>query len=503
MRTGFRWLACLAIALFPLAGCDDSEPEETAHRPSPADVVPRAAVVYAESIIRLRGEAGRPARRFAAALTGLSDIPEDALIEAVADLVDEDIDVDLLTPWLGTRAGGFVIERGSRSPTGAIVFEATDTRKAARFIRETLGDGARSASYQGVRFRRAMDGRAAGVVAGKVVVAGSVEAMQAAISARRSPLASSARYRRARGNGRPFALLLASARVLGSGPDGLIPWSPAERREVERLLPRTGEVVIRASVGARQAVARIEGLRPQAGDDPEPIGSFPADAWLAASSADLSSVLLNPLGDALGSQTPFVRALEGLSGVRVPNALLREMRRGTIYFQGTPYEPTAQLLADVAHPRATGRAIVRFARTTERTHFVHLERVGGDYVSVVAEPRGGGAAADTEIELRLINGGLIFELGSVGGGAELRDKPAYREARRALGQPPTVLLDMRSFLRLSDPSGTRPDGSLGRLSFVAVAEGNREGRGSYSIAIGVVKTKPREPDRSPSSQPSI
>jgi hypothetical protein len=481
MNGGRGLLVVLAGAALLASACEKSEPAASRARPSPADVVPRDASVYAEATLRFTGKDGRAARRFGSAVTGQA-IPEDALLTIVADAIDAELDFDLLRPWFGSRAGFFLTDLPGEPAAAAVVLESRDARAAARYLRKDAGNGVRAASYQGVRFWRKPDGRAAGLVDGNVVLATSQEAVRATIAARKAPLASTKRYRSERGKGTPFAFLMASAPALRAGLGGVIPWTRSERRYVCRFLAPEGDLVIRASVTERQLVAQIDGLRRQA-KPPEPIASFPGDSWLAGSSGDLSAALTNPLGRQLGSSASLGRTLQQVARIRLPKDLMRGLRRGTFYIQGHTFEPTGQLLAEVADRRAALRAITRFGRALKRrgTHHVDLEIFGRQEAKIYATPRRGSAAGT--FDLGLMNGDLAFEFGAVGGGSELGDKPVYRQAKDALGTPPTILLDVQGLLKLEDPTGTRDVGAVGRLAYVAAAERSRGDSLSYSFVV--------------------
>src|SRR5919198_3689759 len=111
----------LALVLVAAAGCDDSKPAKRERPPSPADVVPRDAMAYAEATIRLRGPTAHALRRFVSSLTGESTVSEDAVLDLLAEVGDATIDFELLERWLGTRGALFVADiPGDRARAGIV-----------------------------------------------------------------------------------------------------------------------------------------------------------------------------------------------------------------------------------------------------------------------------------------------------------------------------------------------------------------------------------------------
>jgi hypothetical protein len=341
----------LLVAALGVQACGGSAEEPAA---SPAEVVPRDAYLYVETVLRLGSETGRPARRFIARLTGERPVPEGAVIDALVKALDVDVGLARrLEPWVGERGAVFMRETADDPHAVGLVLEATDTGDAERFLRRELGPRARGVAYRGVRFWRAQDGRAGGVLRGRAVLASSAAVLRAMIAAQRAPLASAGRYGRAR-RGRPFLIALARPQAR-SALLSVTPSTAAERRAIEWVWPGDTALLLQLSLEGGEAVAHVHGLRAPAEAAP-PIADIPGDAWFALSSGDLGT-----------TYPPQVPALfDAMVRTRIPRSLLRALRAGTFFVQQQPDEPAGELRGTVPDPRAgrTRHACVRTAATT-------------------------------------------------------------------------------------------------------------------------------------------
>jgi hypothetical protein len=488
MRARRRLVLLAMCGLLPLACNSGSErPENEA---VPADVVPRDAYLYVEGNVRLRGESGVLARRFATKLAGGRRIPDSALVDLVAGALEVEIDFDdELAPWLGNRGAVFAIERGDGADPVALVVETTDTSAATRFFRNRLGQGLTKAVYAGVPLWRAEDGRAFSSVRGRAVLGSSAAAVHAAIDARRKPLSADPRYRRARGTGvAPLAFAIAESERARELVDDIRTLSAADRRSVRERLPRTGDVGVSLAVTERQAALRLEELRPF-GKQAEPIASIPGDAWFAASTADIESLLTNPLGAEVGQRFSLRRALAGFVGAELPTTLIRQFRGGTVYLQGRGAGAGGELLVQVQSRRAATRGMREYSRALQRTSGKTVEvfrSQRADFGILTYEP--GRRYLDAPLTETFLNGrqlSLVF--GPIGSSVQLKDTPVYREASRALGERPTTLLDMRGFLDVVDPTRAREPGTDERIKFLAIAETRQGDRLRWTFLVRLAR----------------
>lgn len=473
--------AVLAAAALVAPGCDDSEERTRAHEPTPADLVPRDAYLYAEATLRLSGPTGGPAQRFVRNLTGLSTIDDEALMGAVGRALGDpgfERDID---PWFRERAGLFVVGTEDDEAGVGLILDVAKPDTLPTFFRTHLGPGARRAEYRGVAYRRGTDNRAAGRIGKRVLLASSNDVMRAAIDARRRPFSRTARYRRARGDGPlPFAFGVGDIADVSDGLGRVVPLDREERTALDVLFPSEGEARFTVGVSPREAKASVSGIEPPEEPAP-PIGDLPGDTWLAISSGNLALYLAGSLGQAAAPSGTFGRALSRMVEAPVPEAMLRELRAGTFFIQGGAETPSGELVAEVADPRVVGREVFRLGRTVERTGRYHValspDRSLPQFEATGARER------IQEFSAELRESTLTFEFGFIGSADELSDRPGYRHARRALGKPPTLLLDMRT-LAESESEGEEAPLS-GRVSLVAGAESSHKDGLELSLLLRI------------------
>jgi hypothetical protein len=478
MRAGRRWLSLLIVASLAAPGCGGDSPPE--RRPVPAELVPRDAYLYAESVLRLRGKTGRAARSFITRLSGRRTVPDWALLDELGKALDLEVGFRRgIAPWVGQRGALFMLDLANDPYAAGIVLDAADPARARRFLRRDLGRGARRASHRGVSLWRARDGRAAGLVRGRAVLGSSAAVVRAAIDARRASLASTERYRRLRkGDTPPFLLAIAGAEARGAML-AVTPFTRAERRAFDWIWPRDAELTMELSVEERQATMKVGGLRRPAKTAP-PIRDFPGDAWVAISSGDLGMNL-----------PPQVNAMiDAITGTRFPASILRAMRRATFFVQQQPDEPAFELRGTVSDGRAVARSMRAFGRGLRRagTHRVTVE-AWRDELTLVAATL---TDVTSILQLELRGNDLLMEFGGVGAADSLSETRAYRDAARAFGRPPTTVVNVREVARAIDPTGRSDLGVLDRIAFLASAEAGRDAWSRFLVQL-VPGKPPAEP----------
>jgi hypothetical protein len=479
MRAGRRSVPLLVAAALAVPACGgDDSPDEPP--PAPAELVPRDAYLYAETVLRLRGEAGRAARSFIARVTGQRTVPDGALLDELGEALDLDVRFRRgASAWVGQRGALFMLDRGDDPYAAGLVFDVADADRARRFLRSDIGRGARRVSYRGVTFWRGRNGRAAGLVRGRAVLGSSTAVVRAAIDTRRASLASTERYRRLRkGDTPPFLLAMADAEARAALL-AITPFTPAERRALTWFWPRDAELLIELSVEERQAVARVHGLRSPARTAP-PIKDFPGDAWVAISSGDL--------GANHPPQLPSV--LDVVVGARFPRSILRAVERGTFFAQQQPGESAGELLGTVSDRRAVARSIRAFGQRLRLagTHKVRFETPWGGVLAFTATARR--PAPVYAFGMELIGRDLELSFGGTGAPDSLSETRAYREATRAFGREPTTLVNVRELVRLIDPTGSRDLGPLQQIAFMAATEPRVDKWSHYLVQLVPGKPKP-------------
>jgi hypothetical protein len=323
-----------------------------------------------------------------------------------------------------------------------LILDVAKPRTLPTFFRKHLGDGARRVEHRGVTFRRGSDDRAAGRLGKRVVLASSSDVMRAAIEARRRPFSRTARYRRARGDGPlPLAFGIGDIADVAGGLGSAVALNREERSAVDALFPSEGEARFSLEVAPRRAMATLTGLEKP--EEPAPaIEDLPGDTWLAVSSGNLALYLAGSLGGTAAPSGTFGRALGEMVEAEIPETMLQQLRAGTFYIQGGTETPSGELVAEVADPRVVGREVFRLGRAVERA---------GRYRVALSPDRSypqfeatGARANIQEFSAELRESTLTFEFGFPGSADELSDRPGYRQARRALGKPPTLILDMKT-----------------------------------------------------------
>jgi hypothetical protein len=351
-----------------------------------------------------------------------------------------------------------------------LILDVAKPRNLPTFFRKHLGPGARTVEHRGVAFQRGRDDRAAGRIGRHAVLASSDDAMRAVIEARREPFSRTARYRRARGTGPlPFAFGVADIDDTAARLANAVRLNSEETSALAALFPSEGEARFSLDVTPRQAIARVNGLEKPEKPAP-PIEDLPGDTWLAISSGNLALFLAGSLGGPVAPSGTFGRALGDMVEARIPETMLQRLRAGTFFIQGGAETASGELVADVADPRMVGREVIRLGRAVERS--------GRYHVALTPDPRApqfeatGARERIQEFSAQLQGRTLTFEFGFIGSADELSDRPGYRQARRALGRKPTLLVDMRA---LADSESAGDEALLdGPVALAAGSESRHE-----------------------------
>jgi hypothetical protein len=178
-------LALLAALVLAACGSDDEESSGTDLGPSPAEVTPGDAPIYFEAVVRPNGDLEDGLLSALRKLTGEED-PGAIIRSEIDDSISEDgfSYSEDIEPWLGTRAGAFVADFGSKGgsssdgaatdPTAAAVVAVTDADAARDAIQKAAdADDLKESdeTYEGVDYKVDSEGTAVGIV-GDFLVAG-------------------------------------------------------------------------------------------------------------------------------------------------------------------------------------------------------------------------------------------------------------------------------------------------------------------------------------------
>jgi hypothetical protein len=366
------------IALFTTlvviaAGCggESSSPPAPAG-PSPASVVPPDAAVYAQAIVRPSGELN--AGVVAAARKVLRVQDPGAELERLIDkgLADSSFpgppsyarDIE---PWLGDRAAVYVLpDRGDKPVAGfvAVVKDRAALQRELRRLRDagTLRSGGRDG---GVSYDVTRDGEAVGIVGDFVLLASSLDAFRAAVTASSGDsLADASRYTDATGDVPDDALAFVYA-----DPEALIEAAgglrdvPAQLRATLQRLAQGGAAVASLTADADQIV--LEGsassklLETESSDAQVSVGQLPGDAWLALATPPLGPLVKNAL-DAAGVHDQAAEQVQRKLGLDLDRDLLDTLGGLGLFARGEgPLDLGGGVLLQMTSAAATQRLLTR------------------------------------------------------------------------------------------------------------------------------------------------
>ncbi len=403
---------------------------------NPARAVPPEAAAYLGVVLRPRGEAAAPTGAAARALAG--PVPARSVARAAgaaflprAPRLRFGRDV---RPWLGARAGIFLLARGSAPPARGLVAVAADPAAAAAAVGR-LAAGLPRRAVNGLAYRVGADGRAVAAARG-FVVAGDEAAVRASLRTLASGLSlgASDRYSRTvtRGGRRRIAVLYADpARAADLLPALGVP--PGTSAVVRSALAAAGADPLVAAISARPG-----GVVLDAGPRPAPPARV--DAALGTPARPAAPLDRLPAGAAAAAASP------GPFGPALADALDPEVLPSV---RSDALAATARRLRAAGVPPAAVAALVGPAGAA-----VWLTAQG--YVAAVtaSSPRPAALAAAARRAVRslglrgitVLRGGRRVAAGSppaaaalLGQGPQLGARPAYRAAARVLGTAATPL----------------------------------------------------------------
>jgi len=338
----------LAVAVLPLAGCGDSGSSSPSGA-DPAKVVPAAAPVYVEAVVRPDGDVGDGAKDALKKLLHTDDPGQKivALFDKAA--AKDDVTWDEVKQWLGPRIGFYFTDIDGDNLVGAIVADVTDKDKAKATLAKIEAKTTHHDTVRTIVGDYAVFGSAAGVRAVQATADGG------------KPLADVPDYKAARdavaaddGLGvayvEPQQLVDVLARAKSTSGDS--PLSDPDTVSVVRQLAtkagRTAALTLHADGDAVRvdgaAIGAPAGASPTAAADA--LAALPADAWFAVGFGDLGSALSNglaqlsqisSLADRSGRAPDFSAILarfEKRTGIDVQRDFLSWMGDGGVYVRG-------------------------------------------------------------------------------------------------------------------------------------------------------------------------
>lgn len=353
-------LALVTGSLIALAGCGGGDGGSSASSsatagPDPATVAPPSAALYGEVVLKPGADvesgvlaAARKVLQIQEPAAELHRLIDRALAE---DRGHERYATEV-RPWLGQRAGGFLLtpaRGGSGDADGAFALAVRD-HAALETVTERLraeGDQRPAGTYRGIAYDRdADDATTVSAIVGDFYVGGTLRGLRAAIDASKgSSLADGVRYRDSVASliGDRLAFLYAEPRALKD----LLPLAAANTPagSSQALLSSLGKLAkgdpATLSLTAHADEISLELNADAAGtplfdqhDGGLSIGELPGDAWLALATPALGPVIRSAL-EATGVHDAAATQVRSALGLGLDHDLLDPLGGLAVFARGT------------------------------------------------------------------------------------------------------------------------------------------------------------------------
>jgi hypothetical protein len=343
------YLLALTVLLATLivAGCGSSggKPASSAGGPDPATLAPADAALYGQATIRPSGNA-KAGVLAAARKVSLVQDPGAALRRLLdSDRSDGVVFSRDVEPWLGERAGGFLLfpASGSGDPDWAVAIAIGD-RAAFDDALPHIHRGDRPAgSYHGVAYYQERDDATIdSATVGDFYVGGSLAGVRAAIDASKgSSLADASRFDDAAGDvpDDALAFLYADPKTIVTAVGKLPGAQPEARRALARFAeadPVTASVTANADQIAMEASAdqQLTGSLDAGSDAEVSVGQLPGDSWLALATPPLGPLVRQAL-DSSGMHAAAAAQVQAGTGLDLDRDLLGPLGGLGLFVRGT------------------------------------------------------------------------------------------------------------------------------------------------------------------------
>jgi hypothetical protein len=463
----------LAAAVLPLAGCGGSGSSGGDTGADPAKVVPAAAPVYAEAVVRPDGDVRDGARDALRKLLRTDDPAKKlvALFDKAA--ADSGVTWDELEQWLGPRVGVYLSGVVDGKPVGAVVADTTDTGKA----RSTLD-----------KLKAKAGSDTATAIVGDYAVFGSpdgVRAVQQTAGGGR-PLSDVADFKASRDGVAaddalgmayvaPQRLLDLLAKMQRSGGSSAL----GDRQTIavlRQLMAKAGRVAA-VSLHADGSAVRVDGasIGAPAGKSgtaaADALAALPADAWLGIGLGDLGTTLtrglaqLQQLSSVAGSEGAkldidgILRRFEARTGIDIRRDFLSWMGDGVLYARGHSIADIGVVLSVASKDPAGSRKAVGTVAQGLAKAGMNVRSAKIDGYDVAVEVR----SAAAPISFFVAANGERFSVGInpqamsdvLEPSSELGDSQTYADATKALGGDvePVMILDTPTIVSLVESFG--------------------------------------------------
>lgn len=474
-------LLAAATALLA-AGCGGSGGDPSA---DPAALVPARAPVYVEANFKPGDDVEELVRK----LSGEED-PGGAL-KRLIEKEERENDPDFkysedAEPWVGDRAGLYIVTVRADDPPVAVVMPTKDPDKAKESLERGLrqGDGGEKPqiverTHRDTKYLVDTTDNDGVAIVDDYAVVGDDQAIKGAIDAREGEsLAESSEYDKARdaveAEDVGFLYLQLSQLFSQLGPQGA-----AARQALSGL----GDTVALGLDGDANQV-RLTSAALDVSGQAGPSGpgkvfrELPESSWAAVGLADLGGQIqraieqFSQLG-ALGGQDPeqLLDQLEARLGVDPRRDLASWLGDvGFFVFGDTPGELGGGMIATTKDPAATQRSIPRLARLLQQIGMQArpLRRAGVELGVTLTPPRGVrlpihlALTRDDRFVVAVTNGALAQAVQDT---QPLGETPAFRDAERSLGDgiQPSLFVDFEGIRNLLDATGAGKDRNVARI----------------------------------------
>ncbi len=505
-----------------LAGCfGSSSPSSNLPGADPASVVPTSALAYAQAVIRPTGSLARDINAASERLLGIAN--PGAQLDA---LIDKSAPGGLsyeknIRPWLGARAGVALLSIGSGAHTEAVlVLDQTNDAKAraalsTRVLFQTNGkpDATTPGSYRGVSYIDDQTSHAvAGVVGQFVVIANNSAAFDATVDVEKgaSSLASAGSYQQSLGQaltgsagtayadlGRLVALIPASG-VLSSALSVVKSLVGNETLYGSARFDANGALLDLGSLDAPKSSSSSPSAT-----ETNPLGSLPADSWVAIGAANVGPSLLKGLASLeklAGGGT--VNLSQSLAEIQLATGINVQADLGSITTAGffvdgpSTASPQAALELGLADPSRASTILGQIYKlATLITSTTHGVSVGSLSVGSSSSFTLSISGFPYKLVIAAASGKIIVALGQSSLSAALANAPTlagsagFKSSAALLGSgiQPVAYVDLARFATLvqsvspSTPSAV--DGYLKRLGSVAIGAGKIGGSEHVRVAV--------------------
>lgn len=347
-RAALAAVFLLALALV-FAACGENDDRSAASDADPAALAPADSAMYAEVLLAPDGDVEEGIVT-AARRVSLLDDPFAELRRALDDEVDDNGERDVYTrriaPWLGDRAGVFVLPAPGdpefEDPDVGAAIAVRDRDAAQDMVRYLLdtSDTATSDTYDGVEYH-VDDGTAIALI-DEYLFAGTPAALRAAVDASRADaLADSQRYDAAVDRVADDAIAFAYV-----DPEPLLPALSASADmtdpSITRLLDQArdaGPVTLSLTASADEVALEVAGDEasiPEADDagGEVSIDDLPGDAWAVLATPPLGAAIRQAIVQS-GEYDTAARQLRAVAGLDLERDVLGWLGGVAAFVRGT------------------------------------------------------------------------------------------------------------------------------------------------------------------------